>query len=80
MEIQEPPSNIEAEAFENLGIEASVEIGNSGLLPFQMCPKREEWDKKYGPLFKMDVEEEKRLIEEKRKAPRKPLSPYIFYS
>jgi hypothetical protein len=45
-----------------------------------MNEKRKEWDRKYSELFTMDLEEEKRQIELKRKAPRKPLSPYIFYS
>lgn len=28
----------------------------------------------------MDIEKEKQILREKKKAPRKPLSPYIFFS
>lgn len=31
-------------------------------------------------MFRLDIEAEKQQIEIRRKAPRKPLSPYIFYS
>ena len=48
--------------------------------PFQMCPRRLEWDEKYGSHFKLDLAEEKKKIFEKKKPPRKPLSPYIFFS
>lgn len=34
----------------------------------------------YGYLVKFSVEEEKKKLEESMKPPRKPLSPYLFYS
>ena len=50
------------------------------LQPFQFNAKRELWDKLYGEHFKLDIEEEKLKIDKNKKAPRKPLSPYIFFS
>jgi hypothetical protein len=41
---------------------------------------RAEWDRRYGDSFKLDIEEEKDKIRVTKKQPRKPLSPYIFYS
>lgn len=48
--------------------------------PFEQSAKRDEWDRLYAEHFKMDVEKEKEKIIESKKQPRKPLSPYIFFS
>ena len=37
-------------------------------------------DEQYSTMFKLDIEEEKRKIQSTKKQPRKPLSPYIFFS
>ena len=50
------------------------------LQPFQFNAKREMWDKLYGDFFMLDIESEKEKIDKNKKAPRKPLSPYIFFS
>jgi hypothetical protein len=50
------------------------------LQPFEACRKRELWDQKYGHLQKTNIEEEKLKIETNMKPPRKPLSPYLFFS
>ena len=34
----------------------------------------------YGEFFKLDIDKEKEKIDKNKKAPRKPLSPYIFFS
>ena len=38
------------------------------------------WEQKYRHFFTMDFEEEKTKMLENKKQPRKPLSPYIFFS
>ena len=50
------------------------------LQPFQFNAKRELWDKLYGTFFKLEIEKEKEKIDKNKKQPRKPLSPYIFFS
>lgn len=50
------------------------------LQPFEKCLKRKIWDDLYGHLVKADIEEEKKKVEENMKPPRKPLSPYLFFS
>lgn len=50
------------------------------LQPFEQCKKRLLWDRKYGHLSKTNIEEEKQKIETNMKPPRKPLSPYLFFS
>lgn len=48
--------------------------------PFQKCLKRDVWEQKYSQYFTIDIEEEKAKLLEKNRPPRKPLSPYIFFS
>lgn len=48
--------------------------------PFQKCQKRDVWEQKYSQYFTVDIEEEKAKLLEKNRPPRKPLSPYIFFS
>lgn len=48
--------------------------------PFQDCERRQEWDRKFGHLFQMNLQAEKQSILDRMKPPRKPLSPYIFFS
>jgi hypothetical protein len=50
------------------------------LQPFEKCLKRQVWDDLYGNLVKTDIEEEKKKVAENMKPPRKPLSPYLFFS
>tara|TARA_B110000285_G_C15018103_1_gene560100 strand:+ start:338 stop:667 length:330 start_codon:yes stop_codon:yes gene_type:complete len=38
------------------------------------------WEQKYSQYFTVDIEEEKAKLLEKNRPPRKPLSPYIFFS
>jgi len=38
------------------------------------------WEQKYSQYFTIDIEEEKAKLLEKNRPPRKPLSPYIFFS
>jgi hypothetical protein len=52
----------------------------AAIQPFQSCAKRKEWDEKFAEFFKLDMEKEKEKLEAKKKPPRKPLSPYIFFS
>ena len=47
---------------------------------FEQCERRQQLDAKYGDQFTMDLEEEKQKMIDSNKAPRKPLSPYIFFS
>lgn len=61
----------------------TVEDQQSGehiLQPFEQCSKRELWDQLYSPFFKLEIEKEKEKILITKKQPRKPLSPYIFFS
>ena len=60
--------------------EKLTEAEQGHVQPFQDCERRKEWDRKFGHLFQMDLEVEKQGILDRMKPPRKPLSPYIFFS
>ena len=57
-----------------------IEEEKETIQPFQQCAKRDLWEQKYGMYFTIDVEDEKAKLLEKNRPPRKPLSPYIFFS
>jgi hypothetical protein len=40
---------------ENLGAAANVDL-KKHIHPFEACPKRAMWDRKFGPLYTKDVE------------------------
>lgn len=73
LDCENPETQINSQVKEDEGYTLSIQ-------PFQNCAKRQLWEQKYSHFFKLDVEEEKEKLLYKRKPPRKPLSPYIFFS
>lgn len=62
------------------GQEEMMMTSKAKLQPFEKCHKRQVWDDLYGHLVKTDIEDEKKKVAENMKPPRKPLSPYLFFS
>lgn len=63
-----------------LDLETQPMSASQHVQPFEKCRQRDEWNRKFGHLITLDIEAEKQTIAERMKPPRKPLSPYIFFS
>ena len=53
---------------------------NLSIQPFQHCMKRDNLENLYSDLYTLDLDNEKAKMIINNKPPRKPLSPYIFFS